>query len=72
MFVAPEGSVTGYVAVAPGVTVADTVVNVGGVVDPDADETTSNCEILDVPPPGAGVCTVMLTIPVAVTADAGT
>src|ERR1035441_779388 len=36
--------------------------NVGGVVVPD-EVSTSNCTELEVPPPGAGECTVMVVVP---------
>ena len=59
-------------ALVPGVTVSDTVVNIGGVVDPDVVESISNWMLLEMPPPGAGVCTVMFAIPAVATSDAGT
>ena len=66
---AEEGRVTGYVADEPGDTVAVMVVKVGGVPDP---ESTSNCTGLEVPPPGAGVCTVTAVVPPEVMSEAGT
>ena len=63
-FVALAASVTGYVALAPAVTVADVVVNDGGVPPP---ESISNCNMFDVPPPGIGFCTVIDFTPAAAT-----
>jgi hypothetical protein len=70
--VAEEVRVTAYVAVEPGFTVAVGVAKDGGVVDPDAAESTSNCNEFEVPPPGVGVCTVVAVIPAAAMSDAGT
>jgi len=67
--VTPEGRVTGKLAGEPAVTVAVVEVNVGAVDDPDA-ESTSNCHELEVPPPGAKVCTVIASVPaLAISAD---
>ena len=48
------------------------VVKDGGVVDPDVPESTSNCNALEAPPPGAGVWTVTAVIPAVAMSDAGT
>jgi len=53
------------------VTVAVTAVNVGGV-DPAPAESTSNCNVLEVPTPGVGVCTVIDVIPELAISAAGT
>jgi hypothetical protein len=55
--------------VEPALTEADGVVNDGGV---DPGVSTSNCNALDVPPPGAGVCTVTGEIPALTMLAAGT
>jgi hypothetical protein len=49
-----------------------TELNVGPVVDPDA-ESTSNWNVLEVPPPGLGVITEIVAVipPVAALANAG-
>jgi hypothetical protein len=39
--------------------VADVVVNTGGDAEP---ESNSNCKAFDVPPPGAGFCTVVTVL----------
>ena len=44
----------------------------GGVTDPDTAESTSNCRALEVPPLGAGVCTVIDVVPAAKVLAAGT
>ena len=46
----------------PAATVAAAEVMVGAV-EPEEAVSTSNCHALDVPPPGAGVCTVMAMVP---------
>ena len=53
----------------PGATVAAADVNVGPVADPDA-ESTSNCKAFEVPPPGAGVSTVIASVVPAVAISA--
>jgi hypothetical protein len=63
-FVADEESVTEYVAVDPALTVADVVVNDGGVPPP---ESISNCSRFDVPPPGSGFCALIDFTPAAAT-----
>jgi hypothetical protein len=50
--------------------VAVTVVNVGLL--PELPESTSNCSVFDVPPPGLGDCTVIAVIPEDAIALAGT
>ena len=54
----------------PAATVSEVEVMVSAV-DPDEAESTSNCHELDVPPPGAGVCTVMALVPAAAMSAAG-
>lgn len=66
-----EGTVTGYVAAEPAVTEAVKEVNAGGVV-PVAAESTSNCNELEVPPPGVRVSTVIAVIPAVAMLVAGT
>jgi hypothetical protein len=52
--------------------VAVVEVNVGPLVDPEA-EFTSNCNALEVPPPGVGVTTVIATaVPAVEMSVAGT
>ena len=64
------GKLIEYVAVAPASTVTTVLGTVGAVADPD-EGSTSNCNTLDVPPPGAGVCTVIAIAPgVAMSEDA--
>ena len=67
-----DGNVTGYEAVDPAATVAFRVVNVGPVEVPDPEESTSNCQVLEVPPPGPGVCTETVKIPADAISLAGT
>jgi hypothetical protein len=59
------------VAVDPAATEAVNVVKVGAA-DADPAASTSNCKELDVPPPGAGDCTVMAVFPALAMSAAGT
>ena len=69
-FVAEDGRVTRYVADAPAVTEIEVVVNDGGVPDPAV--SISKLIEFDVPPPGAGVCTVTEITSAVTTLAAGT
>jgi hypothetical protein len=62
--------VTGYVADEPELTVAVMTPKVGGVLEPA--ESISNCRVMETPPPGVGFCTVTVTVPALVMAEAGT
>lgn len=65
------GKLIWYVAVDPAVT--DTVVegSVGALAEAPAGS-TSNCKMSDVPPPGAGVCTLIAVAPAVVISAAVT
>ena len=68
--VTDAGKLIEYVAVVPAVTVTTVLGTVGAVAEPE-DESTSNCNTSEVPPPGAGVCTFSAVAPgVAISAAA--
>ena len=60
--VTAAGKLIEYVAVDPAVTVTTALGTLGAVAVPE-DESTSNCNTSEVPPPGAGVCTVIAVAP---------
>jgi len=62
MLVTVEGTVTGYFAVEPAVTVSVVEDTVGAEAGFGV-ESTSNTKELEVPPPGAGVSAVIEVVP---------
>lgn len=68
----PDGSFTVYDALSPAVTVSVMEVMVGASPVPLPLGEISNCQEFDIPPPGVGVCTVMVAVPASEIIDAGT
>jgi hypothetical protein len=65
------GKLIVYVAVDPAVTETTVLGTLGAVVDPK-DESTSNCNMSEIPPPGAGVCTLTAVAPGVAISDGAT